>query len=535
MILSLVIMGLSSPVHAEMVTMEDALTVAENWIAVIIHEEGDWGGSGAAYVEEIREFKRGERVLGYSCHVKPQGFMVISLHKELAPVKAYSAVSNLDPESDGGMTDVIKGGMERVLNAIEEQVGPMESVRSEKLGSILEINYRDAWEKIGIDTTIFEQDLESGELEMNYQEGQVLLSSHWHQRDPYNPLCPTGDTGCTDCCPDEPYICSPSFPTLVGCVATAGAQIMNYWSWPPYGVGSDSYNWDGDDSCDGNTGGGALSATFSDYYDWRHMVNQYVWDSGQNRWEDENGNPLTQAHLDAVAELCYEVGVAVQMDYGVCGSSAYTADAPFWTVDMEDAYEDHYRYHEKCHKRDRKDYSAGDWFILLRSEFGTNRPVQYNIPGHSIVADGWLEAGGLQWYHINYGWGWTWLCDGCDMWYAVDCIYGGDPGEEYALVGIKPVPALGSWLSGTYLRAGFPYRYFDRDATGGSATFEAGQNLQFLPEITVTCTSTAGGSIRFKGSSSQSTLLFTRGDRTKGVRIHDSAVRLNRYGSIKFD
>ena len=172
---------------------------------------------------------------------------------------------------------------------------------------------------------------------MNYQEGGVLLCSRWHQRDPYNPLCPTGDTGCTDCCPDEPYICSPSFPTLVGCVATAGAQIMNYWSWPPYGVGSDSYNWDGDDSCDGNTGGGALSATFSDYYDWRHMVNQYVWDSGQNRWEDENGNPLTQAHLDAVAELCYEVSVDVEMDYGVCGSGASTED-------MEDVYEDHYRY-----------------------------------------------------------------------------------------------------------------------------------------------------------------------------------------------
>ena len=100
---------------------------------------------------------------------------------------------------------------------------------------------------------------------------------------------------------------------------------------------------------------------------------------------------------------------------------------------------------------------------------------------------------------------------------------------------IYPAQYLGSWLSGTYTKQSFPYRYFDRDATGSSAIFEAGQYVQFLPTITATCTSTTGGSIRFYGASVNNTRLFSRGDRTKGVRIYDGAVKLNRYGSIRFD
>jgi hypothetical protein len=83
--------------------------------------------------------------------------------------------------------------------------------------------------------------------------------------------------------------------------------------------------------------------------------------------------------------------------------------------------------------------------------------------------------------------------------------------------------------------ASFPYRYFNVDAAGTSATFEAGQNLQFLPDITVTCTSTTGGSIRFDGSSTYNTILFSNGERTKGARIYNGTIKVNRYGCIRFN
>jgi hypothetical protein len=541
----LAIAALVSPVHAapvqsEVVTKDEALTVAQNWITLIIQEKGDWGGSETAEVADIREFKQGERVLGYFCRVKPQGFIIVSLRKELAPVKAYSAVSNLDPESDKGMVDLLKGRMERILDEVEEQVGPVESVRTADLEGILEINYRRSWEELAGNVETFKRDLDSGAVLMNYQAGDVLLSSSWHQGDPYNALCPTGDIGCADCCPSDPGICNPTLPTLVGCVATAGAQIMKYWSWPPYGETNASHNWDGDGSCGGNVGGGRLDVTLTDTYDWRHMANRYVWNVWQNRWEDENGDPLTQAHLDAVAELSYEVGVAVEMDYGVCGSGASHSD-------MVRAYENYYRYSTTCTRRDRDADSAVEWFNRMKTQFNANRPVQYGVPGHSIVSDGWQEIniGGVltRQYHMNYGWGgavppgdpdWAGITNS-NNWYTLDALPGSSSDEEDMIENIYPAQALGSSISGTYTQdAAFPYRYFDQDATGYSATFESGQFLQFLPDITVRCISAVGNAIRFEGSSGYHTRLFTRGDTSQGIRIYDGVIKLNTDGSIKF-
>ena len=80
-----------SRVRAELVTKEAARTVANNWINTIIQKKGSWGDANSAFVEEIKEFKRDERLLGYFCRVWPKGYLIVSLRKELAPVKAYSA------------------------------------------------------------------------------------------------------------------------------------------------------------------------------------------------------------------------------------------------------------------------------------------------------------------------------------------------------------------------------------------------------------------------------------------------------------
>lgn len=487
----LAVTGLTIPGLAEMATENDALTVANNWISMIIQEKGAWGGANTAFVEDIQEFRRGERTIGYFCNVKPVGYIVISLRKELAPVKAYSARCNLDPKSDKGMADLIKDRMERILDTIERLVGPVQTARTEDVSNILEINYRNAWAELEGDISTVEWGLDPNQGNIgttNYQEGDVLLTSHWHQGDPYNQDCPAPPGG-DDCTAAH---------CVVGCVATAGAQIMRYWNWPPYGVGS----------------------PYNDYYDWPNMP-------------DRATAASPAAEIDAVAELSHEVGDAVGMGYCVgtapeqsaCGSYANT-------YDMEDVYEDHYRYSTFCARRDRPDYSAVDWFNRIKNQLNANRPVQYRIPGHSIVGDGWQEtgAGPTRQYHMNYGWD-----NVRDTWYTLDALHGGEPDEEYMLENVYPAQALGSFISGTYSKQSFPYRYFNRDATGNSATFEAGQYLQFLPTITATCTSTTGGSIRFYGASGNSTRLFSRGDRTKGVRIYGGAIKLNRYGSIRFD
>jgi hypothetical protein len=421
--------------------------------------------------------------------VLPQGFIVISLHKELAPVKAYSATCDLDPESEEGMADLIKGGMERVLDWTEQLVGPIESARAEDLDSILEINYRPVWEELEGNVKIFKDGLESSEVDMNYQGGDVLLSSHWRQGDPYNRQCPSPPSG-DDCTASH---CS------VGCVATAGAQVMRYWNWPPY---------------------------MGDPYDWPNMPDILTTSS-------------PQAQIDAVAELCHEVGVKAGADYCEGDSSPCATSACFSSCfgkDLLDAFEDHFRYSDAADDKDRDDYTAVGWFNLIKKQLNLNRPVPYRVKGHAIVCDGWQEVyiTGVftRQYHMNYGWGLTGTCqDGCNAWYTLDALHLGGKDEEKMLVNIYPAQAVGGWCLGTYPREAFPYRYFDQDAAGHVAIFEAGQYLQFLPDITVTC-ALPGGYTRFEGTSPYNTLLFTRGDRSTGVRIYNGAIKLNWYGNF---
>jgi hypothetical protein len=131
---------------------------------------------------------------------------------------------------------------------------------------------------------------------------------------------------------------------------------------------------------------------------------------------------------------------------------------------------------------------------------------------------------------MNYGWG----SNTYNIWYTLDALPQGGKDGEHMFINIMPATKIpGSMGDTTFVRESFRYRYFTYDTTGSKVTFEPGQYLQFLPGITVTAL--PEGYIRFEGSSYDSnTLFFTRGDRSKGVRIYDGTLRLNGKGSIKF-
>lgn len=484
-----VIGGLASSIQAERAKMDEALRVANNWITLIIQQTGDWGGYQTAVVKDIQEFKRKEHVIGYFCQVDPTGFIVVSLHKELAPVKAYSTNTTLNPASEEALADLIKGKMEGILDALEEQMstpGLLKSRQNQEPENIFEINYREIWEKLEANGVTSGMQLKSGTLRGNYQGGQILLTSHWGQDFPYN-----------DDCPWKNCSRNPNGRTLVGCVATAGAQVMRYWNWPPYR---------------GNS---------NDIYDWPNMPDILTGSS-------------PQVQIDAVAKLSYEVGVDAGMDYGCEGSGACFSGC--WGSDLRDTFSDNFRYSDADVVHRSWFFSAAEkWFNFLKGELNLNRPIPYRIPGHVVVADGWQEIDGIRQYHINYGWQSVGNCeDGCDTWYTLDAIYHGDPEEERVIVSLYPATSLGSSIAGTYARASFPYRYFAQDATGSSATFLPGQYLQFLPGITVRGISDGGECIKIEGTGGNNARLFTRGDDSKGVRIYDGAVTLRHNGGIRF-
>jgi hypothetical protein len=254
---------------------------------------------------------------------------------------------------------------------------------------------RQRWLRLTQDSETFAEELQLNRMASMVQAGPLLTSS-WHQGAPYNLLCPDGDGG----------------RTVVGCVATAAAQIVNFWQWPDNGLGTHSYYWSGDNSCDSTqwVGAGQLNADFSDPYDW-----------------------VTPTSDAALSELNYEMGVAFNMDYGYCGSGTYTGLA----VSVFPTY---FKYSPDIERKDRIDYSLAEWFDIMRVEIDAGRPAQYRIRSHSIVMDGYRDDYGQLEYHMNYGWN-----TGHNAWWVLDNLYCGwvvgdvcPWDEEYIIVNIKP-------------------------------------------------------------------------------------------------
>jgi hypothetical protein len=310
---------------------------------------------------------------------------------------------------------------------------------------------------------------------MNYREAEVLLTSRWDQCPPYNQACP--EMGC-----GWPYQENFNTHAAVGCVATAGAQVIRYWRW------------------------GEAPGT----YDWPNMCDVYEYD--WNGWfNDEIGQPVTWTQINWVAALCHNVGLDVGMDYG-CKSGANTAD-------MEDVFEDFW-YDDAACVIYRDDYEAVEWFNTLKEQINVNRPLQYRVEGHSIVCDGWLEEWGgpppqhYYWYHMNYGWS-----GGSDAWYALDCLLHGDPPNEFAIANVVPNVAIGGPMLPYYTGDG-AWRYFDQDSWGTNTTFYAAQMLQILRSgFFVRCLGGAGQAIRFYGAPGLHTRFFLDGDPADKTRV----------------
>jgi len=326
--------------------------------------------------------------------------------------------------------------------------------------------------------------------------GGVLLADIWHQRCPYNLYCP-GD-GCHQCTD-----CGNSFGNandLVGCVPLSGAQIMRHWCWPPPGLGPNTYSW-------------------------ANMPNTLACASSPDE-------------ISAVARLCRDVGNNMTTFYGCDGTDASLYDAwwvPFWTT-MEDNYKDNFFFNSGPGV-DREG-SADDWWNGIVAELNQKQPVHYKMDvyvdggsgGHAFVVDGWeVLAGSNHMVHVNYGWGMTNYAGQTVVgWVSLDHL-SFCTGDEGRLFNVLPRNHIGPTVSGTQSGA----HYFNQDASGANATFQAGCWLQFLPTVTVTNNGGGSDAIFFRGSTANPTRLLANGDASKGIRINAGALKLAGRGSLR--
>ena len=203
----------------------------------------------------------------------------------------------------------------------------------------------------------------------------ALMTTLWDQGTPFNDLCPTYTDNAGN-----------TFRSVTGCVATAFAQVMNYYQWPDVGVGSHSYVCNVNDMTTVE-----LSADFSQsVYRWDLMLDTY----------DENSDPES---CQAVAKLMSDVGISMEMGYGASsGASEMTAML---------ASRQFFKYNEHSYLLNRDNFSAAEWDKILVDEITAGRPIIYcgytvgvSMGGHAFVLDGYDTDG---YFHVNWGWGGT--------------------------------------------------------------------------------------------------------------------------------
>jgi hypothetical protein len=385
---------------SETATKDEMTIVCHNWLAYITFHNGSWAGSSSPILGESEDIIVNDTLLGRYFPIEPSGYIIVPNLKEMAPIKAYSEDCRLDFSAEDGFAALIKEVLQDRIRLFVQSYGSMEAIQPSKGEVLFGPEQRAAWDTYLVSPDVFKAGLKSGLAKVEDIYGPLLTSS-WDQGHPYNLKCPWGDGA----------------RTVVGCVATAAAQILAYHKWPPEGTGTHSYYWSGDNSCDGSTSGAILTADYTDPYDWENILDHY-------------GSSSTYEQQQAVAELCYEVGVAFNMDYGACGSGAYTADA-------QNVFPDHFRYYDHIEKHDRTDYALSAWSEMIRDEIQSNRPIQYRISSHSIVCDGWRVVDPLLQVHMNYGWD-----DGHNAWYTIDNLYCNWSGcswlVEYMMTHIEP-------------------------------------------------------------------------------------------------
>ena len=299
----------------------------------------------------------------------------------MPPIKAYSQDSDIDIHDAMGLPALLRELVVDRAVQFKKLYGSLDASQQAARQKMFDESNGDEWKRLLAESEQFSSACRNNARDLRGSVGPLLTSS-WHQHWPYNIYSPYGDGDLA----------------VVGCVATAMAQLMKYHEWPPYGVGDHSYYWAGDTSCDSSTPGATLGCDFSDPYDWDNML-----DSCSGCSVDEQ---------EAMAELSYEAGISVNMNFGACGSGAYMGDAA-------NAMSVHFSYGPYVSTADRSYYTSTTWFQLIQSEINADRPMLYSFKttgaGHAIVCDGWRDTGGLKQYHMNYGWGGS-----NNAWYTVD-------------------------------------------------------------------------------------------------------------------
>ena len=365
----------SASVLAERVTQEDAALVANNFMNVAAANTGAKKAPAKRMVLKQAPAAQANQYFIYE-NASGEGCVMVAANDVVRPILAYSETGHF-------RTDNMPSNITRWLGKYNKFIQNIEAD-----GAIAGLETTAEWNALRRGARKAKGDAVVG----------PLVQTQWDQDAPYNDLCPG----------------SGSSKAYTGCVATAMAQVMNYWKWPVKGTGSRTYQ-----PMDPNSNTGAASKRYGQQtanfgnttYDWSNM-------------KTKHNTSDTQAQKTAISTLMYHCGVATDMMYGNSadgGSGTYTVNYGDWNwSDSEGECAQNALYMFFGYKQAtgymRSGYTSGGykyydawtddaWTAMVKAELDKQRPIMYagagSGGGHSFICDGYDNAG---YFHFNWGW-----------------------------------------------------------------------------------------------------------------------------------
>jgi hypothetical protein len=321
----------------------------------------------------LREIKDDNgAVLAYITELQPRGFIATSADTDIAPIVAYSFRTSFPADNDvkNPLYRMLKADMKLRTRALAEyeQTNPAENRRQWNL-----------YAEDGLDDA--SETFQQWPAENTTSTGGWLQTT-WDQFEPYNNFCPL-----------DPIDTS---RTVVGCVATAMAQLVNYHK-------KCGMQFDEEDSY--TTYAGIDFDGDGELYDFPSFeeLNKHL--AGIQAKYDGN---IDINDTDAAA-LSFACGLATRMDYSSIGSGASAYEVRESLLDKLGYY-----------SADMTGGLSVEAYRILQENMINGLPALLSISppdgwgGHFIVCDGYNTNSE---YHLNFGWGPEYPGQMTEVWY----------------------------------------------------------------------------------------------------------------------
>lgn len=369
---------LSVPAVAEPVTPQAAKSMVTNWLSMDSRPLGARLGTQVDRVESYRD--AGADPAYFVVYLRPNGFVIVSGDDLVEPVIAFVPEGEFDPSPNNPLGALVGADLPSRVGAVRSRrtfstpdgppitpTGPQAQARAK-------------WTRL-LGRAALESRSLSGVAGLSDPRVDPLIQSRWGQTTEcgaacYNYYTPLGPEGA-----------STNYPA--GCLATAMAQLMRFYRYPGFGIGTAGYDISvygvpRHETLRGGNGSGGP-------YDWDSMV-----------LDPDCSTTLTQRQ--AIAALCHDAGCSINMDYRseADGGSGATLTSAYSSI-LNTFYYSNARVYgslstiavDKLYRMVNPNLHAGAPVILGIRRSGGN---------HAVVCDGYGYDASTQYHHLNMGW-----------------------------------------------------------------------------------------------------------------------------------